>query len=156
MLSLSQIKHIGNILDTGYAFSAFKKTLNRLEDTISLNAVVSCMDLNTLDDYNSIIDYVFCETWSNPWKRRCRDFYEGKEPLLIRAKDFSPGERLWYDIAMSRLIIPICVKLQNEIGPYKWRRVVNNMRSYLIGKEVIINSRPNFKKYKQNSTKEGQ
>ena len=148
MLSPSQMGFLTEIIDTGYTFGTFERTADALQDNEALCSVVSCMDLNVMNDYNSVIDYIFCETWNYPWKKKCTDFYLGKDVILNKCADFSPPEKLWYDIAMSHLIVPICAKIDQAIGPYKWRRVVNNMRSFLVEKETIINSKPDFSRYK--------
>lgn len=147
MLSISQIKEISKIETIafgGYTAGIFGRTIDKLQKEETFFSVMSHVNTRNLAKYKSLIDYIFCETWFIPWKRYCGDFYAGKRALLMLDAEFSKAEMLWHDIAMSRLIIPICEEAESKQKSYKWRRVVNNMRACLIGHEATVRSKPDF------------
>ncbi len=147
MLPVSEIRKLrslSSLTSGGYTAGAFDRTIDKLRYRNAFNSVLVHVDERAMEKYESIIDYVFCETWTSPWKTKCEQYYRSNAKLLVLDMEFSLAETLWHDIAMSRLIIPICEKANAGERRYRWRRVVNRMRLCLIGTEAKIQGKPDF------------
>ena len=133
MITLSQANFMSDNLDVGYTASVFPYTVEKLKDDDIFDSVIMCANRTRLATYRSLIDYIFCETWTDPWFKRCRNFYMRNGQSLLDDVALAIEEAFWHDIVMSRLIIEICRNKAKTLKPCRWFRIRATIRKCMVG-----------------------
>ncbi len=95
----------------------FVKTQERLEedDGIYREAIerLAIKGKKKLDRYNSLMDFIFCETFTS-WQRKCFKYYNDQGPLLKEDKDMDEKSIRFYDKYMSQYVLEVAKVLHDK------------------------------------------
>ncbi len=98
-----------------------------LNDTEGQKALKFVGRSKMMDNYTTMMDFLFCEVAGPPWPGRCRAFYDGNEKML---KDWlTPDEILYWDkvlcVAMAHALY--CLKIERSLTWTKFRVEVRKL-----------------------------
>ena len=103
----------------------FPKTEDRLNETDVQEALDNIMKRKNAEKYRSLMDFIFCELFPEPWRWKCFRFYNGKGPLFINDNYLIDAIAKAYDIFMAEVFIEICLKTLNQERWISWSSIRN-------------------------------
>jgi hypothetical protein len=90
--------------------TVFPKTEDKLLSTEVQKSLDKVMKRKNSEKYRSLMDFIFCELFPEPWRWKCFKYYNGNGSLLIDDEHFTDAMAKYYDIFMSDVFIEICLQ----------------------------------------------
>ncbi len=98
MLGLMMMQSQMQEITGGITSSIFKKTeMFLLSSSDHQNALQHVVSRKDVGKYHSLMDFLFCELYPNPWKSLCFQFYDDSENTLPLRDALTPKEISVYD-----------------------------------------------------------
>ena len=103
-------------LEGGLTKDIFIRTAEKLMNTDYQKALMFVGKRKNMDRYRSMVDFLFCEIFPNPWRYRCFRFYEEEGPRLKDIPGFVEDHREHYDGLMC-IVLDKVLELSKQEHP---------------------------------------
>lgn len=122
-LSMKMVQHLKMGLElTGGLTSetVFPKSEDKINETEYQQALEFVGRRKNMDQYYSMMDFLFCEIFPDPWKFKAFKFYNGKGTILINDPDITDELILFYDKTLC-IVLELALKMLNKKRETGWR-----------------------------------
>jgi len=100
--------------------TVFPKTEDKINETDYQQALEFVGRRKNMDQYHSMMDFLFCETFPDPWKFKALKFYNGKGPKIIDDPDITDKILFHYDKTLC-IVLEIALKMLNKRRESGWK-----------------------------------
>jgi hypothetical protein len=100
----------------------FKKTEKKLMDNLEYQRSLKFVARRkNMEKYRCIIDFLFAETFPEPWKFKCFRYYNGCGCQIKDDPDITPSEIKAYDEILCNVVLELAYQMHIKCLEKEWK-----------------------------------
>ncbi len=117
----------------GLTETVFPKTERKLEsESDYIEALQFVASKKNMSRYHSIMDFLFCETFPDPWRFKAFRYYNDIGPRIIDDPDVTIEELKSYDKILCNNVLEICLVSLKEKRYKSWSQMAKDLIKLLV------------------------